>query len=331
MDYSKKKKAELKTLCKERIINGITGKNVKDLIKILSDYDEKQLCDSFMNKNTITPVLASIIDAEPGVKPETAVKAEIKWNPWTEKSQNIPFKSNTMGIGDGEEKVAHELETNVLGQNSPYDMNVIINGVSTECDVKKLDANNDFNTGVKGRNVLRPIKIKLVLLLESISLLSVSTLFTSDENEKLKSFIDVSPDELSVGTLKRLKSICEMLKIKQKSIMDSIPVIQPFRDTYGDVNMTLDIYYMICEKMSKPFPAEYSSYISTLQYIKHFDNDYIQNPDHINKDLDNLTNFLKNTTLIIVDENQGYMFISDISRLRFLRITRGHPRFQIIF
>ena len=331
MDYSKKSKAELKALCKERKIKGITGKNVKDLIKMLSDYDEKQLCDSFTNKNTIAPVSASTIEAKTCVKPETSVKAEIHWNPWTEKSQNISFNSNTKGIGDGEEKVARELETNVLGQNSPYDMNAIINGISTECDVKKLDAYNDFNTGVKGRNVLRPIKIKVVLLLESISLLSDSTVFTSEEKEKLKFFIDVSPDELSVGTLKRLKSLCEMLKIKRKSIMESIPVIQPFRDTYGDVNMSLDIYYMICEKMSKSFPAEYSSYISTLQDIKHFDNDYIQNPDNINKDLDNLTNFLKNTTLIIVDEKKGYAVISDISRVRFLRITRGHPRFQIIF
>jgi hypothetical protein len=64
MDYSKKSKAELKALCKERKIKGITGKNVKELIKMLSDHDDKQLCDAFTNKNTIAPVSAATIEAK---------------------------------------------------------------------------------------------------------------------------------------------------------------------------------------------------------------------------------------------------------------------------
>ena len=74
MDYSKKSKAELKALCKERKIKGITGKNVKDLIKMLSDYDENQLCDAFTNKNTIAPVSAPKIEAETDVKSKLPVK-----------------------------------------------------------------------------------------------------------------------------------------------------------------------------------------------------------------------------------------------------------------
>ena len=76
MDYSKKSKAELKALCKERKIKGITGKNVKELITMLSDYDEKQLCDSFMNKNTIAPVSASI-EAKTGVVENTSTNEDI--------------------------------------------------------------------------------------------------------------------------------------------------------------------------------------------------------------------------------------------------------------
>ena len=68
MDYSKKSKAELKALCKERKIKGITGKNVKDLIKMLSNYDENQLCDAFTNKNIIAPVLEPKVDAKTDVK-----------------------------------------------------------------------------------------------------------------------------------------------------------------------------------------------------------------------------------------------------------------------
>lgn len=68
MNYSKKSKAELKALCKKHNIKGITGKNVKDLIIMLSNYDEKQLCDAFTNKNTIAPV------SEPKVETKTDVK-----------------------------------------------------------------------------------------------------------------------------------------------------------------------------------------------------------------------------------------------------------------
>ena len=100
MDYSKKSKTELKALCKERKIKGITGKNVKDLIKMLSDYDEKQLCDSFTNKNTIAPVLALTIEAKTDVKIEQPVKIEVSEDTYTKellKKQYALHKSYVKG------------------------------------------------------------------------------------------------------------------------------------------------------------------------------------------------------------------------------------------
>jgi len=64
---------------------------------------------------------------------------------WTDKSKDIPFKSNIKGVGNGEDKVAAELR-----QISPNYM--IVDG--KPCDVKKLDAKDDFNTGKKGRVAL---------------------------------------------------------------------------------------------------------------------------------------------------------------------------------
>ena len=86
-------------------------------------------------------------------------KNQIEWINWSDKSKDISFKTTIKGVGDGEQKVANELDTNILGQNSDFDMKVIIEGIEYECDVKKLD-NYTFNTGVKGRNALRPIKTK---------------------------------------------------------------------------------------------------------------------------------------------------------------------------
>jgi hypothetical protein len=311
-------KEDLKALCKERKIKGITGKRKEELIEMIKQRDT-------------TPVSAPINEAKTDVKVEPEVNTEMNWNTWTDKSLNISFKSTTVGIGDGEEKVARELGTSVLGQNSCYDMKPIINGIPTECDVKKLDVQNDFNTGVKGRNELRPIKTKIVNLLQSIIALIESTIFTSEEKILLKSFLGISPDELAVGTLKRLNSVVQLLNTKREKILESIPIVQPFTDESGPVRMTLDVYYMLCQKMGKPFPSEYSSYEDKLNVLNDMDNSYIQNPTLLNEDLNSLVNFLKETTLIIVDKNKGYMFISDINRVRFLRITRGHPRFQIVF
>ena len=68
-----------------------------------------------------------------------------------------------------------------------------------------------------------------------------------------------------------------------------------------------------------------------MKIIQLMNNKYIQEPDLLNKDLDTLpVNFLKDVSLIIVDKHKGYMFIDDISKVKFLRITRGNPRFQII-
>lgn len=264
---------------------------------------------------------------------EVKTHSKMIWNPWTDKSRHIPFKSSTIGVGDGEDKVAFELDTHVLGQNSPYDMKPIINGVPTKCDVKKLDTKNDFNTGVNGRNALRIIKINIMMLLESIRILSDSDIFTPEERPLLQFFIDkkVSPDEVAVGTLKKLKQICEILHTKMTNILKSLPVIQPFTDADGPVSMTLDTYYIVCERIGRPFPAEYASYESVLQILRQMDNRYIQHPHLITDDLNNLVNFLEDIMLIIVDEKKGYMLVSDITKIRFLRITRGNPRFQIIF
>lgn len=267
----------------------------------------------------------------PKLKRKTTIKVKpesMNWIPWTDKSKNVLFKSNINGIGDGEKKVSCELETNVLGQNSPFDMKPIINGVPTCCDVKKLDTQNDFNTGVKGRDALRDIKMKLINLFQSICFLSKSKVFTTEETKLLEFFVGVSPDELAVGTICKLKAVCQMLNTRYTNILESIHHIQPIKDLPV---MSLYQYYNICEILQLPFPSEYSSHEPTLKFLKYMDNVYIQEPSLIGEDLDNLVNCLKDITLIVVNEKKGYMFIHDIRRVKFMRITRGHPRFQIKF
>jgi predicted GIY-YIG superfamily endonuclease len=64
MDYSKKTIPQLKAICKERKIKGITRKNKNELVELLK-------------KNDIVPVSASKIDAKTDVKIEPQVKVYI--------------------------------------------------------------------------------------------------------------------------------------------------------------------------------------------------------------------------------------------------------------
>ena len=60
-----------------------------------------------------------------------------EWNPWTIKSEKIPFKSIIKGIGDGEHKLGAEYKTMPLGQNKSYDLYIETLDQKWEC--KKLD------------------------------------------------------------------------------------------------------------------------------------------------------------------------------------------------
>jgi hypothetical protein len=65
MNYSNMKKGELKALCKERKIKGITRKSKEELIKMITQRDA-------------TPVSAPKIEAKTDVKVEPEVKVEMK-------------------------------------------------------------------------------------------------------------------------------------------------------------------------------------------------------------------------------------------------------------
>ena len=70
MNYSKMKKDELKTICKERKINGITGKKKEELIEMIKQRDA-------------TPVSAPKIEAKTDLKEIFSVKEEMVGDTYT--------------------------------------------------------------------------------------------------------------------------------------------------------------------------------------------------------------------------------------------------------
>jgi hypothetical protein len=252
----------------------------------------------------------------------------MNWNGWSCKSETIPFKTTIKGVGDGEQKVAFELNTEVLGQNSDYDMKILINNIETECDVKKLD-NNTFNTGVKGRNVLRPIKHKISDLLNIFRKISSSPLLTIDEKNKLAELDELSPDELCVSNIQKIKDVCFMLSEKQEILNKSLPTVAPFEKDGEPIGMSLDKYYTICLILEQSFPSEFESYKETLDFLTDISHTYISNPHQFKESLDNLTSIFNGLQLIFVDEKKGYCLLNTIDCIKFERITRGHPRFRV--
>ena len=323
MNYSKKTIPELKAICKERKIKGISGKRKNALIYLIEQNESEP-------KNK-TKHVRQINKAKTDVKIIPPVKVKMDWISWSEKSKDIPFKSTITGVGDGEQKMSHELDTPFNGQNSSYDMMPILNGIKTKCEVKKLDKQNDFNTGKEGRDILRPIKMLHTTFLDSLNLFLKSDLFTPQEKVELVRVENVSPDELAVGTLRQLEQICVMLNLKKKTICSTIPLI-PFTACCQEKEMPLDLYYSLCQKMDIDFPNEFSSYIDTILILQKMDHIYIDEPTKFMEDLHTLVGKLfLDIKIIIVDMDKGYMILPDTSRIKFYRITRGNPRFQVMF
>jgi len=307
---------------------------IKSLEAMLGFNGDEALEYVKKNKKLPTPVSAVNVEAKTDVKTTLPINVEMNcniWYKWSEKSKDIPFESSITGVGHGEQKVACELDTHSLGQNSSYDMIPMLNGVMSKCDVKKLDAQNDFNTGKDGRDALRPIKTSISNLLASLNTFAKSDVFTPDEKGMLLLFYDVSPDELAVGTLKKLEEMCSMLYLKKKTLRSTLPLV-PFTVYSQTSDMPLDLFYTNCQKLGLVFPSEFSSRIETLEILHLMDHVYINEPKKLVNDLHSLiSKIFTDMKIIIADKDKGYMILEDISKIQFYRITRGHPRFKIVF
>ena len=264
----------------------------------------------------------------PNIEDKTGIP---EWKDWSEEVKKIPFKSTIRGVGDGEQRMALELATPLLGQNSPYDMMPVLNGILTKCDVKKLDKQNDFNTGKDGRDVLRNCRSRLTELFDSIKDFQNSTLFTSDEKTKIEYFKEQSPDEIAVGTLLKLEELLKILHSKKIHLLAVLPTV-PVSACGQTTDMRIEDYYTFCQNYKRDFPSEFTSYIETIKILHKMDHEYINNPGRLMEELHSLVGKLfTDIKPIIVHEEKGYFILDNIDRIKFYRITRGHPRFKVIF
>lgn len=214
---------------------------------------------------------------------------------WTNKSKNTNFKSSKKSVGNGEEKLAKELDIlldTIGGQNSTIDL---VHDKIGNISVKDM-THDDCNLGTEGCHNLRKIFRKII--------------------------------NLFICWIEKYKDTCELANKFNKdlnkkygssriTIIDGIDRYELSRTNLSKLNELLN------ELKKYKFLNKYDSLKS--EYI----DDIINSLG--NKSLQELLNICiqteaTNMTLIIVDEIKGWLIVKDISKLYCPRITRGSPR-----
>lgn len=219
------------------------------------------------------------------------------FNKWSDKSKDIPFKSSKKCIGDGEEKLAKELDISapVGGQNSTVDL---IHSDMGLISVKNM-TNDDCTLGTEGCNDMRKIFRTIINLfvcwiIKYKSKCEIANKFYNDINKKYGlsriTIIDgIDRYELSKANLTKLNEILN--ELKKKSEKKSEKEYDSLKSEYID-----DIINALNDR--------------SLQYMLN---------ECVRKEATRMT-------LIIVDEKKGWLIVKDINKLSCPRITRGAPR-----
>jgi len=217
-----------------------------------------------------------------------------KYHEWSDKSKDIPFISSQKCVGNGEEKLAKELDisTPLGGQNSTVDL---IHPAMGNISVKDM-TNDDCTLGTEGCNDMRKIFRTIINLfvcwiIKYKSECKLAKQFYNDINKKYGSsrttIIDgIDRLELSKTNLQKLNELFNKLK-KYESENEYVSLKSEY---------IKDIVYSLGDK--------------SLQ-------------DMLNECVRKEATTMK---LIIVDKNKGWLIVNDINKLSCPRITRGAPR-----
>lgn len=257
-----------------------------------------------------------------------------QWNPWTAKSANVEYSHRPAGTGSGEWKVAAELDGKILGQNSSYDMDALIEGSMQKLEVKEPDSNS-FRSGRNGRDALRPVKSKLTTLLHFFAELSAVDVIPDSLKPLLVELSGLSPDELAEKTLVKLEQMCRDLHILSKKLVATMPTFPMFDCFTGErTEVKADVLYStaLCAGKSEVDLRKLMGdewYTNTKTYTAYLTHPYIETPNRIRDDLNALRRIFAGYIMVFVHKDRGYYLMdSPETKVTFQRITLGNPRFH---
>ena len=223
-----------------------------------------------------------------------------KYTLWSDKSKDIPFKSQKKGIGNGEEKVKKELNilSSVGGQNSTYDL-IDQNGV--KISVKDM-TKSDCTLGVNGSTDMRKI------LFDIICIFIQWTKKYKDEC-KLANYFYNNINKKYGKSKKTMLECIYRLELSKTNLLKLNKLL-----------FKLKYEYLIYKKLNNSLESEYIEDI-----INELNNNTLMEL------LDNcVRREAQRMKLIIVHEERGWVIIDNINDLNCPRITRGAPRINYI-
>jgi hypothetical protein len=278
-----------------------------------------------------TPALG----AGPALSGQTGPGSFNVWTRWSAASESVSYDHRPDGAGPGEWKVAAEFNTRPLGQNSPYDMEPVINGSAYKFEIKEPDSADSFPCGRNGRDALRPVKALIAELLGRFPGIAAHAAVPEGLRGQLLSLSTVSPDELCEGNTVKLHEACRsLLELREtlQSRLTTVPLFNPFTGERTSVSArqyaaTAKVWGLTAEAIKETVGAESFSSVELLDSLTHV---YIDTPDRLLSDLTSLRDIFRGYVLVLVHREKGfYLMDSPETRLTFNRITRGHPRFKV--
>lgn len=218
------------------------------------------------------------------------------FNNWSDKSKDIPFKTTKKAVGNGEEKLAKELDilTGVGGQNNIIDL---VHPILGNISVKDM-TNTDCTLGTKGCQSMR------IIFRTVINLFVCWVLKYKSQCELAGKFHD---------------RINQRYGSSKTTILEGIDRHELSKTNLSELNSLVNDLQE-CKLSSE---IKYSSL--TSEYV----DDIVDNlgGKSLQELLDNCAQKeAVDMTLIVVDENKGWCVVKDIGKISCPRITRGAPR-----
>lgn len=268
------------------------------------------------------------------------------WNPWTNKSNHIGFKSTELAVGDGEQKLGAEYDTNPLGQNVSYDLDVL----GEKWEVKKLDSDNSFRLGVEISSSYRQIIDSVTRILEQVIDLEEFLIDSVTSQNIKKCIFDIKSNsgrsstllieglrknEVSSSNLDKANEIIESLK---KIIITENKNVNLFSSYNGTINeydiitafKKLEFEDISLENKLEKLDCDLECY-SRLQLTTRIKNDILIFKDiNLKQKLNELVrSVFTDIKLVLVHEQNGYKPITDMNLIYCNRITSGNPRCKL--
>ncbi len=235
------------------------------------------------------------------------------WHIWSDMSTGVPFKTNTSGVGNGEDKLAKELglTTTPGGQNSTIDLqHPQVGGIS----VKDMTS-DDCTLGTEGcqymTRLFRRVAAPLLSWCEKFKYTCeyAKNVFTKLEGVYGISKISISDGidrrELSSSNLKMLYNILD-------DIMDTMKQVNEDKEKEKEKEKEKDCCHT---SLKSEYITDIFEYLKDESFKKKIDDCVRQEAICM--------------TLVIVHETKGWMVVKDISKIHCPRITRGAPRIHV--